>query len=735
MAADAMATDAMATASTSLDGPVTVQSTTTGASVMAASAGEPTVAVELTPARPRFSWFERFHKALVLPVVGLGVLLNGLGIAAGRDGSESRSIELVWLGIALIYLVAGGRLFNPRCDARDRLRDALALGVGLTLCRTVAEIRGFDQFDELLHIRTATDLMHSGVLFSHNPLLPASARYPGLELLTDAVAQLTGLSLTLSGAVVILFARTLTIWALFVLVERLSGSAYAAGVGVVVYCASPQYYLFNSQFSYQSLAIGLMFAVLALAVATRTPPPPPAPTRTATPTKAAAPPESLAQETRTDATTTDATTADGNTADGTAPGGIPADESPGDVPSAGRSKSVRPPAAVVVAPVLGLAALATSHHLTSWLAVGILALWTLSVRRFSRDPARAGWATWLFLPGLGAMVLWSVWSGPMIGEYLAPIFEDAFGQLAGVVGGSNSSRKLFSGNGGPVTPQWERGAIILWSLLWLGAILPLLRWFPRWRHQASDRYMFRILFALGLSYPCILVGRVSPKTAEFTTRFSTFIFIGLALVVGMLGARFMSAHPAKRTTAVVTLAAMLPFLGGIVLGSPDWQRSTGPYLVSADARSVDRFALQAARWARDNLPAGSVLACDRVNGAVFAARGGVWVTSGLSGGTNVGPLYFGPHFGRYEQGILARNKVDYLVVDQRLAKSLPRIGVYVAPGEAEPGTRITHEALAKYDRVPGSVRVYDNGPIRIYSVVGLWRGKPSIATPTTTAQR
>ena len=73
---------------------------------------------------------------------------------------------------------------------------------------------------------------------------------------------------SLAGVVVVLLSRVLLTLALFLLAERVSGSAYAAGLVVLLYTASPQWYFFNAQFSYQTLALALAVAVLWLVART-----------------------------------------------------------------------------------------------------------------------------------------------------------------------------------------------------------------------------------------------------------------------------------------------------------------------------------------------------------------------------------------------------------------------------------------------------------------------------------
>ena len=65
---------------------------------------------------------------------------------------------------------------------------------------------------------------------------------------------------------VILVARCVLVTAVFLVVERICTSSRAGGIGVLVYTASPQFYFFNAQYAYQTLALafaaGLVYFLL-----------------------------------------------------------------------------------------------------------------------------------------------------------------------------------------------------------------------------------------------------------------------------------------------------------------------------------------------------------------------------------------------------------------------------------------------------------------------------------------
>jgi hypothetical protein len=93
-------------------------------------------------------------------------------------------------------------------------------------------------------------------------VLPVSPLYPGLELVTTALASLTGLSVHASGLLVLAAARVVAVLALFLLFETVGHSARVAGIGVLVYMTNPHFLYFDSGFAYESLALPLALVVL-----------------------------------------------------------------------------------------------------------------------------------------------------------------------------------------------------------------------------------------------------------------------------------------------------------------------------------------------------------------------------------------------------------------------------------------------------------------------------------------
>jgi hypothetical protein len=191
---------------------------------------------------------------------GVGVLSLAAADAHSRSGTSG--YLLFWAGLACILLPSAAMLLFSRQGKEVRLAVALGFGLALYLSKVVYEPTVFTFHDEFAHYRNAVNLLSSGGLFGYNPLIRATAYYPGLAAATDVVVRLTGMSVYTCGLILIGCARLTLVGALFLLTERTFGSPRAAGIAVLVYAANPNFLYWDAQYAYESLALPL--GVLAI---------------------------------------------------------------------------------------------------------------------------------------------------------------------------------------------------------------------------------------------------------------------------------------------------------------------------------------------------------------------------------------------------------------------------------------------------------------------------------------
>jgi hypothetical protein len=195
-----------------------------------------------------------------LVVVSVGITLARLDLPGG--------LALFWLGLVIVVLPAAVRLMTDSATHVERLGLVIGVGLALYLVKLMHSPIGFTFYDELLHWATLDDIVRTGRVFQENALLPISPSFPGLEIATSALVDVTGLSYFVAGALLIGIARVIVVVALFLFIERVADSPRMAGIATFVYMCNPSFVFFDAQYAYESLALGFAFVAL-LAVARR----------------------------------------------------------------------------------------------------------------------------------------------------------------------------------------------------------------------------------------------------------------------------------------------------------------------------------------------------------------------------------------------------------------------------------------------------------------------------------
>jgi hypothetical protein len=591
---------------------------------------------------------------LISLTTGIGLLFEGYAMAVAPKNNGLGQL-CFWIGMVVPFGIYLTVLMRPQLG---RLREVIIaiIGVYATLVYRMSSALVLGGYDEHLHDQELRNLLLGSGLFSGNPILKAGPYYPGLELFTGALVRLTDTPIILGESIAVLIARLLLVLLIYQGALLVSPSRRGASLVVVFYAASQQFYGFNSQFAYQTLAVTLGLGGLVMLRRAQ-----------------------LSGRGRT--------------------------------PGSFWVALLTLVATVVTHHITGLLVLG---FLFAWtwatpkdrrrllsrasLIMGIAALiWTAALAKY----------LWAYLEPIEQSVVQSAQ------QYLHGTTGH---QLFGAEGGAPAN-PLWEGG---VLVGYELGCVfaalacawimlrgwrrtrdrMLFVLGFLDLMFPVtgVSHFDPSVGAIGDRASTFLFFPLALSVSLII--RRDPRVAK-PGKPPRDLFRPALLRALILGTTFI-------------------FLGGTLLGSAgDWGRLPGSYLVSAEARSQDPETLAAVRWAGDHIPAGSTIVADRIPGALLEGQARLWPLGEPIGNLQPAYLYFSPTWDYQDSVIVKGLHIDYLYVDARLTESLPYDGFYISQGETPTSERITKGMLAKFAKVKGLTVAYQHGPVTIYNTYGL----------------
>lgn len=595
---------------------------------------------------------------LVWFATGLGICVDGIAVSTAPQNYWT-GLFLFWSALAIVFVVYVAVLLFAKPSRALRQLTVTLLGVFPAVLYRMASPLVLGGFDEHLHERTLLDLLHGSGLFAPNSMLPVSPDYPGMELFTGTVIRLTGLPVMLGMALVPLLFRLLLVQILYHSALTVSPSHRVAALVVIFYSMSPQFYFFNSQFAYQTMALTLGLGGLLLL-------------RRAQFDKSA----SSGWLTLTAVVALIATVITHHITSW-----------------------------FVAAFLLGWTAV-TPQSRRRVLVIGSAAMLT----------AIAAWMTPIFNKLIN-------YFGPVFLAAFQQLEElwggtsqrKLFNNSAGVVTPEWQSAILIlyavvCSLGAVICAflllrralRYRDGRLGMLGFLCLGYPVTLAAHFLPQAASLGDRASTFLFLPLALSGALVVTRDKRLRPGDHYIRRAAGLRLSRAWVVPL-----------------VALASLL-YLGGVFVGGgPDWEYLPGPYLVSADFRGQDADTIAAVRWVAMNLPAGSRIVADRVPADLLASEAQQWLLTTPSGNLEPALLYFSNTWGPYETRVVQDLHINYLYVDQRLSESLPQEGYYVSVGETPQPERLPMDDLAKFAHVKGLSVVYHRGPVIIYDTVGL----------------
>ncbi|TCA76360.1 hypothetical protein E0H62_11790 [Rhizobium leguminosarum bv. viciae] len=601
------------------------------------------------------------------------LVVAALAANASRLG-EGWAVPTFYCAIAVIFLPAAARIIYPRASRLERLALIVIVTSALFVVRVIRAPVAFIDHDEFLHWATVNDILEAGRLFLPNPLLPVSPLYPGLELITSALVNLSGLSVFAAGLIVLATARMMLMLALFLLFEKITDSARIASIACLIYMGSSTFLLFDVHYSYESLAIPMLAAVLLASESQRMEPSDAA----GWPTVVATVVLILALAATHHLTSYFCTALLCGTA----------------VMECLRqgASAMQKRRAILLASIAVIAPVAWSRIVGNPTGSYILPVLEGGIHEVAQLVSSSTSTRKLFVSDTGALA-------PAWQRYLtmAGVALICLGLLTGFL-----RSLVFNGQ--------HRNASILWPP-------------TRWRLWRSS--LLQILVLVTLAYPVSIIFRLTRSGWEIGNRIGSLSFLGVAIVVAVAVAAFWhgTSRGWLRATALAAAATTVLIAGVISSEGPRILVPAG-YEVSADSSSIEPMGISAARWTRQWL-GGQHFAADRINRLLLSTYGRQRVSTTLESGQDTSMAITAADLGPMERKLLIGSGVGFVMVDLRLTTGLPGVGVYFDGGAQDRNHTVPLQSssLLKFNSEPDVDRTFDNGFMVIFDVGRLGKAR------------
>jgi hypothetical protein len=623
-------------------------------------ARHPTSALLAAVARPRlrpgdWGW---------LPALSLlgasGVLLVALADTSARY-DMSWAQPLYWLALVVLFTPLATRLIMRGVGRQETIGLVVFLGLAIYFVKLLQSPLTFTFFDEFLHWRTADDILRSGHLFKENSLLPVSPLYPGLEVATTAVANLTGLNIFGAGVIVVGVARVVLVLALYLFYEQVSGSIRIAGIASAIYMGNPHFVIFDAQFAYESLALALFLSIL-LALLRR------------------------------------------QRAHGAERLGLNI---------------------VVVVGLWSLVMThhATSYMVGIFLILWAT-ITAVYKRWFAATQPGIIWVAFLAIitNAIWLVCVASITIG-YLAPHLQGAIVSILNLIAGE-GADRELFKSNSGIVTPLLEKLVGlGAPGLIMLCLPVGLLSFWRT-SRKDATAFTLALGALTYPVTLVMRLTGGGwEVSARSSVFVFLPLAFILALGIEHLWMLGplARLKPFLERFKPPLFALFVAVL-LCGGIIAGWSPWARMPWPYKVGADTRSIEPQGLAAAAWASVYLGPDSRIAADRINTTLMGTYGEQRMITDLIDHVSISGIFLVPRIGPNERAVLRKGRIHYIVVDRRISTALPLDGHYYEGWEkmiVPYSGPISSAVLGKFDTMPFVSQVFDSGDIKLYDVGAL----------------
>jgi hypothetical protein len=372
----------------------------------------------------------------------------------------------------------------------------------------------------------------------------------------------------------------------------------------------------------------------------------------------------------------------------------------------------------LLASLLALFVVVTTHHVTAFMLLAFFGLWTL-VALFSRTAQTSSGtdssigngterlvAITALAVGFTFLTLWTTFVAVSTSSYLSQPLFTAFSDVLGFIWRDGDASGFKSSS-----PRHElfisAATVLLFSCAALYGLYVAIR-------QFRGNILTLVLAVASLSYFVSIALRFSGQGAELSGRMWSFVFIALAFTVA-LGFAWLRRFYPRRAYALQLVTLTVFFLGSITAGYPAaFSRLPGSYQPAAFERSIEAEGVSVALWSRE-LGKGQRIATDFTNQALLNTYGGQNAVRTVTGAMSATDL------NREVWLELKQQDISYVLTDARLSEALPESGYYFDPSDGQTLTYSEPLPVAASEKfmTPGADLLLDAGKLKLYDLRSL----------------
>jgi hypothetical protein len=359
--------------------------------------------------------------------------------------------------------------------------------------------------------------------------------------------------------------------------------------------------------------------------------------------------------------------------------------------------------------VLCILATVITHHVTSYMLTGFLALVAIASRLTGSRNTAARFGLLALISAL-AVAGWIAFIAPDTISYFSPTVVGMADSLKNLTNGGSSGAASTSSNPFSNTVLEALGLLAITVLIAVGS-------WQAWKRHRRHPWIIGMMIGGTLGWILSLGIRLGTSDGqELSGRAATYIYIPVSVIAALALTRLVNSGPMRRlgaaATAFVVAAVVALLIDGLANGWPPfWERLPGPHQVASFEASVDPQEIAISYWSLAQLGPGNVIAADQ----------GIYPV--LIGYGDQNPqqvttfLYSTPTWTLAVAQQASGLNMQYVETDTRLTKSLPPSGndfLDQASGTTSPVPLVY---LTKYNHIEGVARVYDDGTINFYDLV------------------